>query len=338
VPGLAVVEMEIVMGAKDWMLLYAEDQVRPVLRSAPRLDREATRALVARLYPAHRIEEIDDGTLLDDANPPDRHVYAACLPGLSVVCTSLAALDRPSQLPPVFLDEAKGRTLYLHAMHSVVDWFAYAIWSADGSLRRSLSVSPDDGVIENLGDPLAFEAPYWAGERPVDDDTDDSSYPLPFHPLDMAEDALRHLFGFNYEGHDLDGDPDLEEVVLAGFVVHPDTATPRWRMSTGTGPDVPEPDPERIAGTLRQLASDRPTRACERRHATTFAILERADGRFVQVAAGPGTYAIEYQDGDVSRHYAARTNDITEVIRLFQGFARDDESWKVRHAWTRLEL
>jgi hypothetical protein len=71
--------------------------------------------------------------------------------------------------------------------------------------------------------PLAFEAPYWAGEHPVepDDDDDDEPYPLPFHPLDMAEDALRALFGFTYEGVPLEDDPDLEKITLAGFVVEP---------------------------------------------------------------------------------------------------------------------
>jgi hypothetical protein len=108
-------------------------------------------------------------------------------------------------------------------MHSVVDWFAYAIWNGDGSLWRALSLSPDSGVLENIGVPLAFEGPYWAGEHPVDDDDDDEqSYPLPFHPLELAEDALRALFGFKYEGIYLDDDPELEDVVLAGFVVHPD--------------------------------------------------------------------------------------------------------------------
>jgi hypothetical protein len=37
----------------------------------------------------------------------------------------------------------------------------------------------------------------------------------------MAEDALRSLFGFNYEGLYLDDDPDLDELVLAGFIVDP---------------------------------------------------------------------------------------------------------------------
>lgn len=211
------------MGAKDWMLLYADGEIRPLLQSAPPPDRDATRALIARLYPAHRIVEINDGTLFSNANPPDHHVYACCLPGLTVVCTGDAALDRPSQLDQRFLDEAKGRTVYLHAMHSVVDWFAYAIWTSDGMLWRSLSLSPDSGVIENLGNPLAFEAPYWAGEKPVDvdDEEDEERYPLRFHPLEMAEDALRSLFGFNYEGLYLNGDPDLDGLVLAGFVVDP---------------------------------------------------------------------------------------------------------------------
>ncbi len=126
------------------------------------------------------------------------------------MCTDEAALDRLSQLDQRFLDEANGRTVYLDAMHSVVDWFAYAIWTSDGTPRRSLSLSPGSGVIENLGTPLAFEAPYWADAKPVDgdeDDEDDDRYPLPFHPLEMAEDALRHLFGFNYEGRYLDNDP-----------------------------------------------------------------------------------------------------------------------------------
>ena len=153
------------MGAKDWMLLYAEDEIRPILQAAPPIDRDATRQLVQRLYPKHQLEEIGDGTLFEQANPPERHVRAGCFPGLTVVCTWDAALDRPSALDKRFLDEAGGRTLYLHAMHSVVDWFAYAIWTGDGTLRRALSLSPEDGIMENVGQPLLFEEPYWAGEH-----------------------------------------------------------------------------------------------------------------------------------------------------------------------------
>ena len=40
---------------------------------------------------------------------------------------------------------------------------------------------------------------------------------FPFHPLQLAEAALRALFGFNYEGPCRDDDLDLERIVLAGF-------------------------------------------------------------------------------------------------------------------------
>jgi hypothetical protein len=123
------------------MLMYAEGEVKPVLQAEPALDRDAGQAIVARLYPAHRIAQTGDGTLLEDANPPDQLVYAGCFRGLAIVCTGDAALDRPSRLHPRFLDEAAGRTVYLHAMHSVVDWFAYAMWAGDGALQRALSVS-----------------------------------------------------------------------------------------------------------------------------------------------------------------------------------------------------
>jgi hypothetical protein len=210
------------MGAKDWMLLYADGQVRSLLKEPAPHNGEETRDFVARLYPDHRISNIGDGDLLNDANPPNHQVYASCRPGLTVICTRDAAIDRPSELDRRFVSQARGRTLYLHSMHSVVDWFSYAIWDGDGVLRRSLSLSPDAGIVENIGNPLEFETPYWNGMKPVDGDSDgdsddDSSYPLPFHPLEMAEDALRSLFGFNYEGYYYDDDPDLEAFTLAGF-------------------------------------------------------------------------------------------------------------------------
>lgn len=101
----------------------------------------------------------------------------------------------------------------LHAMHSVVDWLAFAVWE-DGRLLRSLSLSPGSGIIENIGDPLAFERPYWAGE-------DEKPYPLPFHfhPLELGEEALRALCGFVLEGRTEPGDIDASAVVLHGFRV-----------------------------------------------------------------------------------------------------------------------
>jgi hypothetical protein len=83
------------------------------------------------------------------------------IPLEAVVRAGDAALDRPSQRRRRFLDEAAGRTVYLHAMHSVADWFAYAIWAGDGTLRRAPSLSPNSGIIENTGTPVDFETPFW---------------------------------------------------------------------------------------------------------------------------------------------------------------------------------
>lgn len=102
-----------------------------------------------------------------------------------------------------------GRRVIMHGMHSVVDWPCFAVWE-DGRLIRSLSLSPDSGIIENVGEPFEFERPYWAGEHrvePMQGWPSDGPYPLPFHPLDLGEDALRALFGFILEGR-----PDLEDV------------------------------------------------------------------------------------------------------------------------------
>jgi hypothetical protein len=189
------------MGAKDSILMYADSDVHPILQSEPSIDREATRQFVGRLYPGRAVSEIADGTLFDQADPPDLHLYAACFPGLTVICAADVALDHPSELAMSFHAEARGRTLYLHAMHSGVNWFAYAIWTGDGQLGRSLSLSPDSGVMENIGSPLPFEAPYWAGEKALEpEEEDEDAYALPFDPLEMGEDALRTLIGFNYEG------------------------------------------------------------------------------------------------------------------------------------------
>ena len=203
------------MGAKNWMLFYTDGDVRPILQAAPPIDRAATRALVHRLYLTHQLIETEDGSLAE-TGPPDGLVLAGCFPRLSIVCTPEVALDRPSTLDRRFIKEAGGRTVYLHTMHAGADWFAFAKWDEGGYLERSLSLAPGRGLIENIGAPLEFEHAYWGGERRLTD-----RYPLPFHPLDLAERVLRSLFGFNYDGPVLEGDPDLGKIVLAAFHLRP---------------------------------------------------------------------------------------------------------------------
>lgn len=107
------------------------------------------------------------------------------------------------------------------ALHSGVDRLCFTVWE-DGKLVRSLSLSPAGGIMENLGEPFPFERPYWDGEHPVEPIPgwpDQDPYPLPFHPLELGEDALLALFGFIIEGLPQPNDIDTDAVHMHEFRV-----------------------------------------------------------------------------------------------------------------------
>ncbi|MFJ9567108.1 DUF6928 family protein [Streptomyces fuscichromogenes] len=208
------------MGARTGLLVYADGDIPGLLRAVGAADRDRTVAMLRRLYPGREFEECDGSTLWDGGYPPNGTVYAASWPGVDVIGDQRVMIDRPSRLPAHLVAAGAGRRLVLHAMHSAVDWLAFAVWE-DGRLVRSLSLSPDSGVMENVGRPLPFELPYWAGDRPVGTeprpDEDEEPYPLPFHPLELGEDALRALCGFVHEGCPEPDDVDADAIGLYGF-------------------------------------------------------------------------------------------------------------------------
>ncbi|MEV0821725.1 DUF6928 family protein [Nonomuraea rubra] len=224
------------MGAKTGVIAYssADTPLPRLLRTPARPGETATRALIERSFPGRRISPAGPGNLSDDIRPPDDLAYATSFSGAELICCSAFMLDNPSQLPAHLVEASRGRRLVLHAMHSVVDWLAFAVWE-DGRLVRSLSLSPGSGIIENLGDPYPFELPYWNGDHPVPlmpEWADQAPYPLPFHPLELGEDALRELLGFTVEGSIEPEDVDAEAVELLGFsVVDPDGPTPEERRA-----------------------------------------------------------------------------------------------------------
>ena len=114
------------MGAKTWMLIYSNGIPSEILKSRPVLDRDATVALAKKLFPSEKLEPLDDGNLSYTC-PPDNELVVGCFPGLSVIAAKEFGIDYPSKLPATFIESALGHSVYLHAMHSVVDWFAYAL-------------------------------------------------------------------------------------------------------------------------------------------------------------------------------------------------------------------
>lgn len=213
------------MGAKTWMLVYAESDARSALAVSPALDRKRTLKFAGSLFPGETLKSLDDGTL-SYTSPPDNEVDAGCFPGVSVIAAMEFGIDRPSALERRFIEAGGRGTVTLHAMHSVVDWFAFAQWS-NGKLVRSLSLSPDSGIIEDIGAKLPFEQAYWAGEHPaVDPDSDDYEYPFPFHPLELGEAALNALFGYQLEGALSSTLFDAESVPLMRFL----RTRSRWKF------------------------------------------------------------------------------------------------------------
>ena len=214
------------MGAKTWMLVLANSNARLALAAKPPLDREATQELANTLFPGEKLEKIGDGDLSYTC-PPDDEVHIGCFPGVSVVAANEFGIDYPSKLPQRFIDAGGNGMATLHAMHSVVDWFAYATW-ANGKLVRSLSLSPDSGIMEDIGQRLPFEEPFWSGNRPaVDDDEEADAYPFPFHPLDLGEATLKDQFGYQLEGYI---DASLLQPESVPLVRYKRSRSPWWKF------------------------------------------------------------------------------------------------------------
>ncbi|GAA2502405.1 DUF6928 family protein [Winogradskya humida] len=210
------------MGAKTALLAFTQGDLRPVLLGTGAADRVKAEHLVREIHPGYAVTPIEDGVLGDWCYPPDDVTYVAMLPGAELLCDRRLILDRPSELPEELLRAGAGRRIIVHGMHSVSDWLCFAVWE-DGVLVRSLSLSPDGGIVENIGEPYDFERPYWAGGHPVGSTLTGSPYPLPFHPLELGEDALRALFGFILEGRREPDDVDPFDVPVHGFRVEDPT-------------------------------------------------------------------------------------------------------------------
>jgi hypothetical protein len=126
--GKSIDRRAVAMGAKTWMLVYAESSARAALATRPELDRDATLRLAKRLFVDEKFEELGDGDL-SFTSPSDNELHIGCFAGVSIVAANEFGLDRPSALPQTFLDAGGAGKVYQHAMHSVVDWFAFAVWS-----------------------------------------------------------------------------------------------------------------------------------------------------------------------------------------------------------------
>ncbi|MEW1640207.1 hypothetical protein AB0469_39900 [Streptomyces sp. NPDC093801] len=192
--------------------MFVEANPREVLQGDARINHQKSKALAEKILGV--VTEETDRLPLDLAIWPGEEIAcAASFPGLDVVCSRQLAQPQPSRLTETVSRLADGRDAYGVFMHSAEDWTAFAVWS-DRQLVRALSVSPGAGIIEEVGERLPFETPFWSGERPLHHA---KNYPLPFHPLELGNEALKTFFGFILEGHEDDSCFDPEDVDIPVF-------------------------------------------------------------------------------------------------------------------------
>jgi hypothetical protein len=205
------------MGVKAWFIAYSDEEPKNLFAGDRDLDEAASEGLARRLFPDAALTRQENCTF-GFPNPGRGELLVGCYPHVRIVAHKDLANDHPSRIAPRWVDPALGRHAYVHATHSVVDWFAFALWR-DGRLVRSLSLSPDDDVIEDKGEMLDFEKPFWAGEHPVETEEDEQPYPLDFHPLDLASAAMQSTLGFALEGWPKDWVCNPDELPVLAFSV-----------------------------------------------------------------------------------------------------------------------
>lgn len=96
------------------------------------------------------------------------------------------------------------------------------------------------------------------------------------------------------------------------------------------GTTIERPSDDQIHDALATLQGDL---------ANSFAILSLNEMSYIQAAPMDEGYVLEFQDGDISQHYqAVNLLPLSAIIEAFQAYNRDDDTWKLKTQWQRLDL
>ncbi|MET7639334.1 hypothetical protein [Streptomyces sp. NPDC005438] len=205
----------VAMGLKSALLSFSRGTPREAMRARERsvADPDRTGELLAEVFPGRRLTEVGKADVDAVIWPPEGMVFAGRFPGLDLVCCREWIEDPPTELTDLVRRVGAGRSATAHLTHSTVDLLAFARWE-DGVPRRALSVNPDDGIVQDLGERLPVELPYWEGRHPVEAS---GTCALPFSPLELGGALLERYFGVEGD-HNPDGRlVGSGEVILTGF-------------------------------------------------------------------------------------------------------------------------
>ncbi|GAC84573.1 DUF6928 family protein [Gordonia paraffinivorans] len=183
------------MGTTYSLLTYDHGGAPMVFGAEPQIDVAATDQMVDSLFTGARFVEESDlgGHACPDPWMVGAAVFAAGTPDeVAVLASEEVALDRPSELDQTFLVAARGRTTRLFTMSSRAAFGAFAAWDATGTLQRAVSACGADGILEDLGAPLAFE------DTGPDKGEESATRRDFLDPVGLVERALATTVGFAY--------------------------------------------------------------------------------------------------------------------------------------------
>jgi hypothetical protein len=194
----------------------------------PTPDEAASKALAEELFGCEMVTQ--ESTTFENADPRGKSVLVGVYPSVTLVAANALAIDVPSEIDPQFIKHGQAGRMTLHAQHSVSDWTAFAWWE-EGALKRSLSVAPDNGIIEDIGEKLSFEATFWSPSEQIY--PPEANFPYG-HPLELGELALVHFIGTQYEGYAEDWLWDTFDLRICAFKkgrkIRSGAAKPFWKI------------------------------------------------------------------------------------------------------------
>lgn len=210
-----------------WFITAADPA--QVLAAEPKADRGFGRKYLAQLNPSWPITPIGQFPLNRSAQTSTGEFYVAGFPGVTVVQTVVEDTPSLSQLTPLLLDSVPAAEIYAFAMNKATGYGGFAYWRG-GVLKRSLCAERSR-TYEDIGLPIPFESPYWAGERAQSV----GGISLPFEPIELVEEAQRAWLG-------VDISPDGPDIQVVAYAVdgRPEAKvdqTPRPRLQESSDAD-----------------------------------------------------------------------------------------------------
>lgn len=118
-----------------------------------------------------------------------------------------------------------------------------------------------------------------------------------------------------------------------GTVYLPPALLRTVRLQIDGGPELTCPEPDVVAHQVRKALGN-----------GSVAVLRSEPQRYVQahVAAREGTprpvYGVEYRDGSAERHFRYETDDLDQVLAVFEAFTRSDDGHQALLDWYHFPL